>query len=89
MPGDVFLIVNFVIIRNKKVLKNIETLKFENIRNYENFKIDTHSFCDDCFNDHPSKVILVFKMLLKLSSKVEWISYARADVAAKYPEQLS
>ena len=69
--------------------KNIDDLKMELIRNYENFRIDTYAFCDDCFNDHPKKVIATCEMILSLPFKIEWISYARVDVAIKYPETLS
>lgn len=65
--------------------KDVSTLKNELIRNYELFGTNTYSFCDDCFNDHPKKVSDYCEMFLSLPFSIEWVAYARVDVAVKYP----
>ncbi len=66
--------------------KPVETLKKEFIKNYENFSTTAYHFLDDCFNDSREKVETVCNMILSLPFKIEWVSYARFDVAVKYPE---
>lgn len=68
--------------------KNLEILKNELLRNYENYGTDTYHFCDDCFNDHPQKVEDTCSLFLNLPFKIEWVSYARVDVAVKFPETM-
>ncbi len=68
--------------------KPLDILRSELIRNYENFGTQYYHFVDDCFNDHPKKVEDVYKVVLSLPFKIEWISYARFDVAVKYPETV-
>lgn len=66
--------------------KDIEDLRQEFISNYERFGVTKYHFCDDCFNDSRAKVEAVCNMILSLPFKIEWISYARVDVAIKFPE---
>ncbi len=68
--------------------KEIEQLKSELIRNHERFGTDTYHFCDDCFNDHPQKVETICNMFLNLPFKIEWVAYARVDVAIKFPKTI-
>lgn len=68
--------------------KDLDILKRELIRNYENFGVTTYSFCDDCFNDHPQKVEAYCKLFLDLPFTMEWVAYSRVDVAVKYPETV-
>lgn len=66
--------------------KDLEDLRLEFISNYERFGTTKYHFCDDCFNDSRAKVEAVCGMILELPFKIEWISYARVDVAIKFPE---
>lgn len=66
--------------------KDLEDLRNEIIFNYENFNTTFYHFCDDCFNDSRKKVEAVCEMIKALPFKIEWISYARVDVAIKFPE---
>lgn len=66
--------------------KDLADLRAELIRNYEQFNISFYHFCDDCFNDSRGKVEAVCTMLKELPFKIEWVSYARVDVAIKFPE---
>lgn len=68
--------------------KNLESLKAEIIRNYEKFGTTKYHFCDDCFNDSRGKVEAVCNMLISLPFKIEWVSYARVDVAIKFPDTV-
>jgi hypothetical protein len=66
--------------------KDLNLLKEELIRNYELFGTSVYHFCDDCFNDTRKKVEDTCNMFLSLPFKIEWVAYARADVAVKFNE---
>lgn len=68
------------------VRKDLETLRDEFHRNYDLFGTTVYHFCDDCFNDSRSKVEELCNLFLKLPFKIDWVSYARVDVAVKFPE---
>ncbi len=68
--------------------KSLDDLKQEFIRNYENFGTTTYHFCDDCFNDSRKKVEDTCNMFLSLPFQLNWVSYARTDVAVKFPETI-
>lgn len=74
--------------KQESLRKNIDVLRGEMVRNFDNFGTDTYSFCDDCFNDHPDKVRSICEMFLGLPFKIDWVSYARVDVAVKFPWTL-
>src|SRR3989338_2014667 len=74
--------------KKESIRKNLDALRSELIRNYENFGSTVYHFCDDCFNDTKDKVEGVCGLLLNLPFKVEWVSYARADLHVKFPETL-
>lgn len=68
--------------------KNSEDIKEEFIKNYERFGTTVYHFCDDCFNDTRKKVEDVCNAILSLPFKIDWVSYARFDVAVKFPETV-
>lgn len=68
--------------------KSTADLKQEFIRNYEMFGTTVYHFCDDCFNDSRKKVEDTCNMFLSLPFKIDWVAYARTDVAVKFPETL-
>lgn len=68
--------------------KDLSKLKEEFLHNYEKYGTTTYHFCDDCFNDHPKKVESICSTLISLPFKVEWVAYARVDVAVKFPETM-
>lgn len=74
--------------KNQSLRKNIDSLRAELIYNYENFGTTFYHFCDDCFNDNRGKVESVCNMILELPFKIEWVSYARVDVAIRFPATL-
>src|SRR3989338_5147174 len=74
--------------KKKSDKKDISQLKNEMIRNYELFGTTVYHFCDDCFNDTRKKVEDVCQMFLSLPFKIDWVSYARVDVAVKFNETL-
>lgn len=65
-----------------------DLLRDELIRNYERFGTTTYHFTDDCFNDHPDKVRSLYELFRKLPFEINWASYARVDVAVKFPETI-
>lgn len=69
--------------------KPLDILKREFTRNYEQFGTTVYSFCDDCFNDSRGKVEEICNMILGLPFKIEWVAYARVDVAVRFPETLA
>lgn len=68
--------------------KDLATLRGEFLRNYELFGTTVYHFCDDCFNDSRKKVEEICTMILGLPFKIEWVSYARVDVAVRFPETM-
>lgn len=72
--------------KKESIRKDPAILKTELIRNYEKFGTTVYNFTDDCFNDHRQKVETYCEMFLSLPFRLEWISYARVDVAVKFPE---
>lgn len=68
--------------------KEVIDFKAELIYNFETFGTQYYHFCDDCFNDHPEKVKIFCNAILSLPFKIEWVSYARVDVAIKFPETV-
>ncbi|CAN5708004.1 hypothetical protein BH10BDE1_BH10BDE1_02940 [soil metagenome] len=72
--------------KKESIRKDPVILKNEMIRNYERFGTTTYYFTDDCFNDHRQKVDTYCEMFLSLPFKIEWVAYARVDVAVKFPE---
>jgi hypothetical protein len=72
----------------QSVRKDLNLLKQEFIRNYEMFGTTVYHFCDDCFNDSRKKVEDTCDMILNLPFQIEWISYARVDVAVRFPDTL-
>ncbi len=74
--------------KKESIRKTSSDIKTELTRNFESFGTTTYTICDDCFNDHPNKVFDICNAFKSLNFKIEWISYARVDVAVKYPETL-
>jgi radical SAM superfamily enzyme YgiQ (UPF0313 family) len=70
------------------VKQEVGFLKEQLMRNYEYFGTTVYYFCDDCFNDTRTKVETICSAFLSLPFKIEWVSYARVDVAVKFPETL-
>lgn len=68
--------------------KDLKLLKEELINNYEKFGTSVYHFCDDCFNDTRKKVEDTCNMFLQLPFKLEWVAYARPDVAVKFNETV-
>lgn len=68
--------------------KDLTLLKQELIRNFETYGSHFYHFSDDCFNDRREKVESFCNMFLSLPFKIEWSSYARVDVACRFPESL-
>ncbi len=74
--------------KKESIRKPVNELREEFIRNYEMFGTTHYHFCDDCFNDTKPKVMEVCNTILSLPFKINWISYARVDLAVKFPETM-
>lgn len=74
--------------KNTDYIKGSETLSDEFKLNYDSFGTTGYMFCDDTFNDSISKVKQMHSCMISLPFKLEWVTYARLDVIAKYPEML-
>lgn len=68
--------------------KDLALLKEELVRNFEIHGTRFYHFSDDCFNDRREKVESFCNVFLSLPFKIEWTSYARVDVACRFPESL-
>ncbi len=69
-------------------LKDLDVLRDEFVRNHDLFGTTLYTFTDDCFNDSRKNVEAVCGVLAKLPFKVEWVGYARADLAIKFPDTM-
>jgi hypothetical protein len=67
-------------------IKDVALLKEELMDNYEKYGTTVYNFSDDCFNDSKNKVYEICNMFLSLPFKIEWITYARIDLAVKFPD---
>lgn len=74
--------------KRKNLKKDLSVLKNEFLRNYETYGTTVYYFSDDCFNDKRDKVETFCNMFLSLPFKIEWVSYARVDLAIRFPETL-
>lgn len=72
--------------KKENIRKPLDTLRAEFIENYEKHGTTFYHFADDCFNDNRAKVEEVCSIIKSLPFKIEWVSYARFDVAVKFPE---
>lgn len=74
--------------KRQSIRKDLEDLRRELIHNYENFGTTVYHFADDCFNDRREKVEAYCGLFLSLPFQIEWVSYARVDVAVRFPETI-
>ncbi len=72
--------------KKEGIRKSADDLRAEFIDNYEQNGTQFYHFADDCFNDSRAKVEEVCSLIKSLPFKIEWVSYARFDVAVKFPE---
>lgn len=69
--------------------KSPEVLRDEMLRNYDMFGTTGYMFSDDTYNDSPDKVYKLNNMFSKLPFKLEFTTYARADLIISKPETWS
>ena len=68
--------------------KAMETLKEEFLFNYENFGTTGYHFTSDCFNDNKPFVLEFAEMVATLPFKIEYCTYARADLFYKNEDMI-
>lgn len=69
-------------------LKSYSKIYDELMYNYDNFGTTYYSITDDCFNDNKEKVFNLAELFQKLPFEIEWVCYARPDLAVKFPDTL-
>lgn len=69
--------------------KSPDDLREELTYNYEKFGTTAYYLSDDCINDHPKKVESFCNTVASLPFKIEWVSFARVDVAIRFPETVN
>ena len=69
-------------------LRNAKLVAEELMDNYNRFGITKYYFLDDTFNDSNSKLEALHSEITKLPFKIEFWTYLRADLLARYPEQM-
>lgn len=67
-------------------LKDMNVLREELIRNYEKFGVRKYMFSDDTYNDTTYKLEWMNEVLKELPFKIEFATYGRLDLIAKFPE---
>lgn len=74
--------------KSSSIRKDSESLRAELIRNWETFGTTVYQICDDCLNDTRDRLEAVCAVFLSLPFQIEWVSFARVDVACRFPETL-
>jgi radical SAM superfamily enzyme YgiQ (UPF0313 family) len=69
-------------------IKPYSTVYDELLYNYDKFGTTYYSITDDCFNDNKNKVFDLANLFQTLPFDIEWVCYARPDLAVKFPETL-
>ena len=67
-------------------IRGMDYLEEELRWNYEQFGTTLYWILDDTFNDTPDKIKAFHAMTERLSFKIEYFSYLRADLIHRYPE---
>ena len=82
---------NYPLTGKKKLdhLKEIEVLREELIRNYEQWGVTDYIFSDDTFNDSTYKLELLNDLFQTLPFKLRFSSYLRHDLIYRFPEQVT
>lgn len=70
-------------------MKHKEILKEELIRNYELFGTTIYDIMDDLLNDSPEKCEFIHDVFTSLPFKIQYSSYARADLLISHPQTLA
>ena len=68
--------------------KIVDTMAQEFRSNYENFGINRYMFVDDTFNETTKKIEEVIQARDASGVDIEFACYLRADLLARFPEQL-
>ena len=69
-------------------LKESEVLAGEFIRNYELYGTTKYMFADDTYNDTNTKLEWMNEVVSRLPFTLEFATYGRLDLIAKFPEQI-
>ena len=68
-------------------IKDMDVLRDELLRNYDQFGTTEYMICDPTLNDTIGKVRSLHKLFTSLPFKIEWSAFLRLDLINKYPEE--
>ena len=73
---------------DKKTVNKLEkdVLRDQFLKYYDLYGTTNYNFTTDCFNDNIEFVRYFYEMTQSLPFKIQWSSYARPDLCARYPE---
>jgi hypothetical protein len=73
---------------NLDFIKSEENILYELERNYNEFGIENYLLVDDTFNDHPSKLNFMRKIIKRLKFQPKFWGYHRLDLICTRPSTL-
>ena len=77
--------------RNKHDLSYVKDpaiLTKELVYNYEKFNTTNYMITDDTFNESTEKILTVKKAINDSGVNIRFFAYLRADILARFPEQM-
>lgn len=77
---------NYSLTGNGQILRNMDSLRDEFLRNYEMYSIKGYLFVDHMVNDSVAKLRDLCEMISRLPFEIEWSGFLRLDLIHKYPE---
>lgn len=81
---------SFLLNGKKKLdyIKEVEILREELLRNYNDHGIQNYVISDDTFNDSSYKIEILHKLFTSLPFKIKFFAYLRIDLLYAHPEQI-
>ena len=81
---------SFLLNGKKKLdyIKEVEILREELLRNYNDHGIQNYMISDDTFNDSNYKIEVLHKLFTSLPFKIKFFAYLRIDLLYAHPEQI-
>jgi radical SAM superfamily enzyme YgiQ (UPF0313 family) len=74
--------------KKTSIRKDSKHLLKELTRNAQQYGARVYALTDDCFNDRVDKVEAICKSFRNVPGGIEWVCYARADLAIKFPHTV-
>ena len=74
--------------KHSRYLKEVDVIREELMRNWNDYGITTYDIMDDLLNDSVEKVEMIHKLFTSLPFKIRWTAYARPDLIIAHPHTL-